>query len=412
MLFPKVPGAVASAVIFALAGCTTQQPQPTPDASGPSEGLPWVPDKAIRRDLPSCDRRTEFFSVSPLAPDDFHGVVPIGTLAPTGHVFPSPHLYLHVRRSDPNNFDSVPVEVPLVSPGDVVVTQITRVEAQERPDWSDSYVGFYACAEFKGYFDHVKTLAPRVWEAYNATAPTRCDRFSQTYEFGEVNYTKCDTFVRLDVKAGESLGTAGGGSGQLALDFGAVDYRNDPHFFVDLGRWRYRPDMAYVACALDAYPPPLRDELKSRLGSNDRGIHRTIEPVCGTVAHDVEGTAMGVWFVNGTDELRHEAPHLALVSDNIEPQKLVFSVGTSVPGFFGKFLVNPKNSGLVDRPFRDMTTDDAVYCYEVNDTHGQRAGFTALVHLVTPTELRLEKRAEETCGAGPWPLKAPQVFVR
>lgn len=361
------------------------------------------------QNMPPCGEKTEFFTVSPLLSGDFHGIVPIGTLSPTGHVFPSPHLYFHVRRSDPEDFDSIPVEVPAVSPGNIRVTKISLIEAINRPDFTDSYLEFSACKEMRGYFDHVKKLSPKLQKAYDAAKATTCNKFSQSYQaFGTIQMRKCDKPVSVDLKTGEALGTAGGSKGQMVFDFGAIDYRNKPHTFANSSRWYHRPEILYITCALDYFSSPLKETLKSQLGQSDGETKRIIEPICGTVAQDKPGTAQGIWVVKGTDVIGHEGPHISLVHDNIDPRVGVFSVGTSMENGelkFGKYTFIPKHSGFVDREFGEIIESKEIFCFEpYDDWYPKRriSNTILLLQLISKTKLRIEKQSVPSCGSGPW----------
>lgn len=356
-----------------------------------------------------CREKMEFFTVSPLQEKDFHGIVPIGTLSPTGHVFPSPHLYFHVRRSDPENFDSIPVEVPVVSPGNIRFTKISLIEAINRPDFTDSYLEFSVCKEMRGYFDHVKKLSLKLQQAYDKAKATECHEYSQSYQaFGTIQMKKCDKPVSVNVEAGEAIGTAGGSKGQMVFDFGAIDYRNKPHIFANSSRWYHRPEMLYFTCALDYFSSPLKETLKNRLGQSDGEVKRTIEPICGTMAQDKPGTAQGIWVVRGTNAIGHEGPHLSLAHDNIDPQVGVFSVGTSMEkgGLkFGKYTFAPKHSGFVDREFSEITESKEIFCFEpYDDWYPKRriSNTILLLQLISKTKLRIEKQSVPSCGSGPW----------
>lgn len=358
--------------------------------------------------MPSCGDKMAFFTVSPITSKDFYGIVPIGTLSPTGHTFPSPHLYFHVRRSDPKNFDSVPVEVPAVSPGNIRVTKISLIEAINRPDFTDSYVEFSVCKEIRGYFDHVKKLSSKLQNAYDSAKAIACNEYSQSYQaLGTIQMKKCDKLVSVDLNAGETLGIAGGSKGQMVFDFGAIDYRNKPHVFANSSRWYYRPEILYITCALDYFSSPLKESLKNRLGQSDMSVKRTIEPICGTVAQDKPGTAQGIWVVKGTGAIGHEGSHLSLAHDNVDPKVGVFSVGTSMEkgGLkFGKYTFTPQHSGFVDREFSEVTASNEVFCYELYDDWYPRRRIkdtVLLIQLTSPTKLRMEKQTASFCGLGP-----------
>lgn len=382
--------------------------------------------------LPSCEDKKELFSVSPLKLDDFTFITPLGLLSPTAHVFPSPHLYFNVRRVNPQNQDSLPVEVPVVAPEDLTITTIKFIEAKGKPDYNDGMVAFGVCREFKAYFDHLKTFAPKIKEAYDKAAVKRCDEYSLTYPqpVGSIDFKLCEKKVTVEVKKGEQVGTAGGGEGQKVFDFGSFDKRVAPKQFANPKRWLGREHFIYLTCSIGYYPEPLRSQLKERLGGfGQRGEVRGAD--CGEVIQDVAGTAMGAWVPPGTDAISHEPPYLALAHDYIEPKFLVFSMGESgekggLP--IGKYTFlpaspaslrgepagGPKSEGLVNRHFKEVTSDGKVYCFETENLYqsNQKVATTILLTMPTAETLRIQKYNSSACGPGPWQMTNFAEFER
>lgn len=368
--------------------------------------------------LPSCGGKKELFSVSPLKLDDFTYITPLGLLSPTAHVFPSPHLYFNVRLSDPGNFSSLPVEVEALAPADSTITTIKFIEAKGKPDYNDGMVAFGVCREFKAYFDHLKTFAPKVKEAFDKAPVKRCDEYSLTYPqpVGTIDFKLCEKAVNIEIKKGEKVGTAGGGEGQKVFDFGSFDKRVTAKQFANPKRWLGREHFVYLACSLDYYPESLKSQLKERLGGfGQKGEVRNAS--CGEVIQDIPGTAMGAWVPPGTDAISHEPPYLALAHDYIEPQYLVFSMGESggKAGLsIGKYTFLPRNESLINRHFKDVKSDGKIYCFETEDTYqsNQRIATTILLSLPTPEKLRIQKLIDASCGSGPWQMTNYAEFER
>lgn len=375
--------------------------------------------------LPSCGDKKELFSVSPLNLDDFTYITPLGLLSPTAHVFPSPHLYFNVRLTDPGNFNSLPVEVEAVAPADLTITTVKFIEAKGKPDYNDGMVAFGVCREFKAYFDHLKTFAPKIKEAYDKAPVKRCDEYSLTYPqpVGTIDFKLCEKTVNIEIKKGEKIGTAGGGEGQKVFDFGSFDKRVTAKQFANPKRWLGREHFVYLACSLDYYPESLKSQLKERLGGfGQKGEVRNA--LCGEVIQDIPGTAMGAWVPPGTDAISHEPPYLALAHDYIEPQYLVFSMGDSAEKAglpHGEYTFLPRNDGLVNRHFKDIKSDGKIYCFETEDLYqpNQRIPTTILVTMPTPEKLRIQKLADASCaatfdggGSGPWQMTNFAEFER
>ncbi|MEK7534242.1 MAG: hypothetical protein AAB600_02785 [Patescibacteria group bacterium] len=373
----------------------------------------WFSDVA---NLPSCGSKRELFSVAPLNPTDFNGIVPLGTLAPTSHVLPTHHLYFHPRRIDPNNFNSLPVEIPAFAPADITITEIRFTEAKERPDFNDGVIHFSPCREVKGLFDHFKTFSSKLQKAFDEGQILRCDEYQRSYKkFGTLTFKLCNKRVNIQVKAGEQIGTAGGGEGQMVFDFGLFDKRATPATLANPKRWLGQEQKQYTVCPLDYYTAPLKEQLKSRLGTPDGGRKRTAEPVCGQANWDLPGTAQGVWIAKGEEYVAHENPHLALAYDNTDPTIGVISMGNSAEskGFsWGTYNFQPQDSERINRHFKDIKADGNVYCFETDDTYRNNVRVVIMLTMPTSTTLQIEKTNQTSCGGGLWKLTNYAEFKR
>ena len=392
------------------------QKSASPPGSQTNQEEDWFSDTA---NLPSCGDKREIFSVSPLNPTDFNGIVPLGTLAPTSHVLPTHHLYFHPRRVDPRNFNSLPVEIPVVAPADITITDIRFTETKERPDFNDGVIHFSPCREVKALFDHFKTFSPILRKAYDEGAIIRCDEYQRSYKkFGTLTFKLCNKKVNIQVKAGEIIGTAGGGEGQMVFDFGTFDKRVPPATLANPKRWLGQEQKQYTVCPLDYYTSALKDQLKSKLGTPNGEKKRTIEPVCGTANWDLPGTSQGVWIAKGEEYVAHENPHLALAYDNTDPTIAVISMGNSAEnkGFaWGTYNFKPKDSGLINRYFKDIKADGKTYCFETEDTYRNNARVIILIQMPSSETLNIEKTNLLSCGIPPdggWKMSNYTEFNR
>ena len=356
-----------------------------------------MPQRRIRGpELAPCGSSSTLFSIAPLALDDVTSIFPLGNLNPTGHTFPTRHMYFHIRTTDPSDPASPKAEVPLVAPGDLVITSISTSQNLTRdPPLTDYSVRFAACEEFTGYFLHVNTITEKLQDQF--TPPFD---WCNEYSTGGDIYRNCGKRLTIEMKAGEPIGTAGG-PGHNALDFGASDTRVPPLQFANPSRWQ---GGRYVVCPLDYFEPGLRDALYGLLG--DGAVLRTIAPICGEVEQDEPGTAQGAWFAAGAAG-GNEDPHLALVHDNSDPSIGVFSIGTSLGAIgvpAGLYHFDPTSSGPVNREFRDVTADDRVYCYEIRLRFARPESPPTVVtlQLTGPATLRVGIHAAGACGPGPW----------
>lgn len=331
--------------------------------------------------LPSCGSNYSFFTHSPMGESDFDDLTPLGNLNPSGHVFPTDHIYFYLVNSL--------AQYNLYSPGNVTVTQINASEHVE-DGFTDYSFTFQPCNEFKAQFGHVSALSTKLSQALSAPY-----QWENTYSTGGKTYRNYGKNVSLTISAGEQIGTVGGNAGQNALDMNAYDTRVTVNF-ANSSRWSNR-DTIHTVCPIDYYSGSLKTTLMNRFSGH--GIKRTIDPVCGTIAQDIAGTAQGVWFVSGTTTFSSEDPHLALAHDNVDPTKPIFSVGTSMSASglsSATYQFTPQSSGLVNRDFDDITSDGNIYCFEPTYLSGK-----IILQLTNSTTLKIEKQAD-SCGSGPW----------
>lgn len=369
--------------------------------------------------LPSCGDKQDLFTLSPLKLTDFTTITPLGLLSPTAHTLPTPHLYLNIRRTIPEKEDSLPVEVEVVAPADIRITSIKFTEAKNKPEFNDGALVFGVCKEFKAYLDHMKSFSDKIKKSFDQNPLKTCTEYSLSYPtYGSVDYNLCQVKVDIDIKKGEKIGTAGGGDGQKVLDLGAFDMRIPAKTFANPARWQDRQQLAYVVCSLDYFTSDLQKQLKAKLGGNNYDGNQTTGSSCGDVVQDIPKTTMGVWVTPETDFIEHEPPYLALVHDNVEPRYLVFSMGESgqkagLP--VGKYIFLPKDEGLINRHFKDITSDGKVYCFETEDVYKYWEGkpkVNIIVDMPTPEKLRIQKLDNQSCGSGPWQMTNYVEFVR
>lgn len=383
------------------AGREMSSSEPAPAApSETAESEAPLPDQTedVSGKLPNCGSESEFFSVSPVAMSDFMGLVPLGNLAPPSHVFPTDHLYFHINRIDRSQWYLGTVEVPVVSPGDVWVTEIrsTRHLSDGRTDYD---IHFAPCEELRAFFIHVSSLTDELRERFSPPYDQCHDQST-----GDFQYEYCIKTMDVKLSAGELIGTAGGDEWQNALDLGVSDLRSDPDPYAQPSRWTDRT--RHIACPLDYFTADVRDALRAKLGRHDGTVSRTAPPACGDVEQDEPGTAQGVWFAKGSTHTYPEDPHLSLVHDNVDPSIAVFSVGTSMAASglpADLYYFDPADSGQVNGDFKNVEANGTFYCYETRDRFGEApAPFVILLQMTSPTTLRMERLDSTSCGEDPW----------
>jgi hypothetical protein len=225
------------------------------------------------------------------------------------------------------------------------------------PPQRDFVVRFAPCANVSAYVTHVQTLDPGLAAQIGDLDSADCSE----EQVGTTRVRTCGKTVRIPLAAGDAIGTAGG-VGQPALGFGLGDNRRLPLPYVEKTRDTFDP--LHAACPIDYFDDATRDGLRARFSDATQTVPRTAEPVCGEIAQDLTGKAQGRWFLPDTAHSTPEAPHLALVHDNVDPTVPIFSVGTSIPGFAGLWTFTPAASSTVDADF-DAVAPGAVYCWDV-----------------------------------------------
>ncbi len=355
--------------------------------------------------LPDCGSKTQFFSVPPMNMSDFLGIIPLGNLNPRQHVVPTNHLYFSIRGFNHTQNGWTTAKVPVAAPGNLTLMQISSNNYS--PVHTDYKLYFAQCSQFSAYYDHVTDLSPDLQALF---APPF--DFCQAYSGGSSGVS-CTKFVHIPVQAGEYPGTAGGVvNGSIALDFGAVDQRAVPLPFSVPSH--YSSDQVQAVCAIDYYTPTMADTLRSRLGSWDGLSRRITPPVCGSIDQDVVGTAQGNWFGPGTVfPVRDESNAIALVHDNVNASRGVFSIGSYMTnlGFqAGAYYFSPRSSGSVNLDFQYVQPGQ-VYCYETGpqSASGKYPITVILVQLLDASTLRIEGLPASTassCGNGPWVFTA------
>lgn len=330
---------------------------------------------------------------------NMYGIVPLGNVWPPGHVFPTDHIYLSLVKSNANDWDSAPLEMPLYAPADGYIIALgVQEHLYADPPYSDYDFTFSPCSEFKLRLGHVTTLSSKILAGLEE--PDDCDEYIAGQTLRRYCWRNLDPQDAIRVEAGELLGTAGGRQGQNMLDVTAIDYRSAPLVFVGDRFWE---EYYHIVCPLDYYIEPLQSEWKALLGSY-KGERRTIEPLCGQIDYDLAGTARGIWFINA--ERSPEDPHLALVYDNVDPTLGVLSIGVS----FGeslpstKYLFEPRETGWINRRFEEIRVDGEIYCFEGfrDGRESKPAGRILLIQLIDGIHLRAEALPQEQCGLGPW----------
>lgn len=316
----------------------------------------------------------QLFTVSPVDLDQVYDITPLGNLNPPEHTLPTEHMYLHLTSQG----------IPLRAPADIRITGISSTSNHETNE-QDYSLEFSLCKDVHGYFIHLKKIEPELQEYL-------LDCRGNVYGGGK--YEHCWTNISHDVTAGEVLGTVGNEM-QTNFDFGVYDYRTTLDY---ANPPRYSGRSLHITCPIELFDDATKSEFYSK-------ISRTADPKCGEVMQDVKDTLQGNWFFEDVKigQPSEWTQHLSFAHDNSDPSKAVISIG----GVFtdaSRWIFTPKDSGFVDREFRNVTSDGNIYCYD----QGQPGRI--LLQLTSETELKIEQQ-EGSC-AGSFAFNNPVVYNR
>lgn len=335
-----------------------------------------------RRDPSSPSSRCQL-TAAPLNQADYNYIIPLGNLNPSGHVFPTDHIYFVLTGGQ--------VQVPVYAVGSLLL-QSADSTTKEGTGQPPEYKYVFECGGATVYYGHLSNPSSRIQSAIDRSSSPSCN----SYSTGGDRYRYCSYTISIRVSAGEQVALTSGQS--HAFDLGSYDTSTTPLPYANSSR--YYEAHLYATCPLDYYTSSLKQGLYGKLGNGD--VTRTVEPRCGEVEQDVAGTAQGDWFFSRE---MMEDPHLALVHDNVVPARPVFSVGRSVPELSsGTYYYTAAASGLVNRDFSDITADGQVYCFDGLQTRWDEdanAG-TIILQLQSATTLKIERKSDTSCGPGPW----------
>jgi hypothetical protein len=366
------------------------------------------PASEIAATMPDC-QGDELLTQSPVKPEEMSTVVPIGNLAPPGHVLPTYHMYynyIHTGGSDNHS-----LKTTLYVPADMTVTQMMKMDnADLDPPYEAYRIDFAICKQVTGYFILVQELSDKLAAAmqppYDRTQVSDVGKDKKTH-----NWYKN---VNVQLKAGEILGYAGGKVGDPSgLDMALVDIRKPKPTLANPERWS-SSDLYYV-CTLDYYEPSLSQQLYAKLG--DFGGKLVADSSdCGSIYQDVPGTAQGVWLKPNASGLWDVRNVVALVHSNYDSSRGAFSLGTNAQdagvNTSGVNYFTPATSGRVNLDFNLVKPGSTIYCYEVSTDSMQLGSLPTILLQLASDKLTIGAGNSTTCGTGPWTFDKTVEYVR
>lgn len=183
-------------------------------ACGDSTGVP--------SGVPGCGSAPPL-ATSPIAPANLSHIAPLGQLNPSGHVFPTDHMYFN----PPSNPAGGGTPVPVVSPGKVTVGTVLLQKRLAPSAYNDYGLTIYPCSDVMIEFQHLTAL-DSAFAARLGPMDQSCDA---PYSTGGITVQQCRKSVNVTLQPGERLGTAGGPI-TFGLDVGAYDRRKAPLHWV------------------------------------------------------------------------------------------------------------------------------------------------------------------------------------
>ncbi|NRF67429.1 hypothetical protein HLB44_10575 [Aquincola sp. S2] len=356
---------------------------------------------------PACpaDAGAPLFGTAPIDPVDFIAMRPLGFQSNPIHVFPAKHGAFSMTP-----LGATPQARPVRAPARASVREMIQVRIAS--GGGNYQVFMHPCREVRLYFGHLATVSTRLQAAFDAGTP-RCSAIS-----GELTTCRRDD-LDLALDEGEVFGH---GPDTAGVDFGLVDARRPAAGFIYPEHYdAYYP---FWQAPLDYFNSAVRAALAAKTGSVLGALRRTAEPLGGSHAVDLAGTAQGNWFVPGRywiDSGGDSAGLLALGSDYVDPAQPLLAHGGAVSGLAaGLMAYTPRDSGAVNRRFADIS-GGGTFCLE-GFLGGRSPGEMPLsapsgalmLKLLNPVALRVEWVPGSDCSvlAG-WAFSTKAaVFVR
>lgn len=349
-------------------------------------------------DLMVCGASNILFSEWPVKQDKLASITPLGSMEPEkGAVFPIDRLLWQTKDSGAAGGDSQSARVQVLAPGNGWLVKVAEIEYWSADKMVDRDYAVYLapCQEVEARFYHLQALEPKVMVAAEMNYQDQ-----SSYQTGGLTVRVREAKVKLKLQSGEVIGWAGGASDRRqAFDWGMVDERRKPLVFAHASIGDSK--QVYTVCPLDYYPVMRQKELRAFLGDGEKT--RADEPICGRIDQDIVGSLQGRWRAERMEQTTAEDQHVALVHDELEPQRAVISMGTSLrkSGLkAGLYYFKRKETGYVNRDFGTVTEQGRVFCYQgLQDKQGQAIQRIVLVELVDDKSIKMEARPGLSCAS-------------
>ncbi len=279
-----------------------------------------------------CTGSKIMFDYPPVNLDKITHIEPMGSLHGE-HVAPIDHQYYQ-------NFNNNEPTIEVYSPGDGVITDIQHMGSFRgdfnREPFDDYRLVIQHTCTISTIFIHIDKLSEKI----RKVAP----------EFGKFKG------VNVPVTAGEIIGRFDNN-----VDFNVVDQSITINL-IEPASYKNDPNRIHIQDPFNYFNVPIKSQLIAK-------SLRSAQPEGGLIDYDIDGRLIGTWFLentNGWSGLRQErywADHLAVVYDSIDPEHILFSVGT-YEGKARQFGVK----GNAPKP-DEISVDTGLVKYELVEYH-------------------------------------------
>ena len=241
-------------------------------------------------------------------------IIPLGAMI-SSHITPIDHIYVvYPKGSD----GSAAGTFTVTSPADGTVVSVEDFQMTNDYPYPDYRVVISHSCDLYSVFIHVGQLQGALAEAATA-AKSNGGAWSGS----------------IAVKAGDVIADESQVPGYDFSTFATAAKTEmiNPASYFEKEAWK-----PYTANPFDFFPADVRAAYEAK-------SLRTATPIGGTIFHDVDGTAQGVWFVKDTNGYRGKGDekasydnhgkvahgywdtHLAFAPDNVDPKSFIYSIG-------------------------------------------------------------------------------------
>ena len=341
-----------------------------------------IENEITKSKAPECpDELSGILTYPFIRPQDISAITPLGNINPPGHTSPVDHNYFETDVLD---------EIPLYAPADSTITNMIELAYKESEE--DEYVptgyliSFLICDGLQLDITEYTKISERLQnEIQNITPECYGDIKKDGHDKIE---RQCHYNLGIKVQAGEILGSTQVVDGKFPFELWAANYNVAPRSDVN---WNFYNDnrYAHIICLFDLYSGDLKDQYYAKFGTTRSGtfVPRTVEPLCGEVNQNINGTIQGMWYNGEQNEkdLEFQGKGLAFLHNNLDPTMAEISIGGTIKEKAEIKMFTPTHSGTINREPSEVTADGKIYCFA-----GEKDNGKVLVQLIAVNKMDVE----------------------